>query len=324
MRDIGEEGFIEYLKAQFQAPIPLTGIGDDAAVIPQKDGTALLVTTDALVEGVHFIKDQIPPKELGYKAVAINVSDIAAMGGLPESAFLTLALPKETDSKWVKEVMKGFKEALAKWNIPLLGGDTVGSKKGVFLSVTLLGFAPSDQIKWRKGAQNGDVLFVTGFLGDSGAGLKALKKGLKADRLIKAHFHPNPSPCEGRWLAASTDVHALMDISDGLDADLDKMLKASSCGAKIDVEELPLSKELLKFSSAHDLDPTILALTGGEDYCLLGAMAKEAFEDVSAQFAEEFGRELHKIGTVKKGALISYFAKGKAFKPSMIRFDHFR
>lgn len=323
IQDLGEEGFIGYLKEQFFAQGPWTGIGDDAAVIPREDGTSLLVTTDSLVEGVHFIKHEIPPEDLGYKLLAVNVSDIAAMGGLPEFAFLTVALPNDIDVEWIQNVMQGLKEGLQKWNIHLLGGDTVGSKRDIFLSLTLTGSAPSDQVKFRKGAKEGDILFVTGFLGSSGAGLKALEMKLQASKLINAHFHPNPAPLEGRGLASYKELHALMDVSDGLDIDLGRMLKASSCGAIIDVDKLPLSKELLDFSSKHDLDPIALALTGGEDYCLLGSIAKDTFEEVNSQFCEEFSHPLHKIGVVKADIGITYHKQAMPFTIDLKRFDHF-
>ncbi len=140
-KDWGEEKFIEYLKESFPIKGSILGIGDDCAVIPGDDGKAWIATTDAMVEGVHFIKDKIPPKDLGYKTVAVNVSDIAAMGGEPKYAFLTISLPKTIDRAWVCELIQGVKEACEKWDLLLLGGDTVGSKRDIFLNMTIIGSA---------------------------------------------------------------------------------------------------------------------------------------------------------------------------------------
>ena len=124
--DFGEEKFVQHLTRQFAVKAPLIGIGDDAAVIPGNRGMAWLVTTDALVEGIHFLKEQISPEDLGFKTIAVNVSDISAMGGKPKYAFLSIALPKNVDSKWTLDLMRGIKNGCEKWGIALLGGDTVG------------------------------------------------------------------------------------------------------------------------------------------------------------------------------------------------------
>src|SRR3990167_1821105 len=208
IQDWGEDGFIGYLKTQFSSSSSrnfIVGIGDDCAVIPGNNGISLLVTTDALVEGIHFIRDRISPEDLGYKTIAVNVSDIAAMGGTPEYAFLSIALPPSVECAWLKGIVQGIKEACMKWNLQLLGGDTVGSKRDIFLNLTLTGSISHDRIKYRHHAKAGDFLCVNGYLGDSGGGLKALQEGLfkteDIQYLIQSHFRPKPNPQEGIWLA---------------------------------------------------------------------------------------------------------------------------
>ncbi len=323
----GEDSFIDYLKGRFAAR-GAVGIGDDCAVIPGKE-SALLITTDALVENIHFIKEQIDPKDLGYKTVAVNVSDIAAMGGKPEYAFLTIALPATLSSEWLKAFVEGLEEACTKWNLELLGGDTVGSKREIFLNLTLMGSAQEEQVKYRKGAEPGDLIFVTGYLGDSGAGLKALQEGVTRSEeiahLIDRHFRPEPSPEEGQWLSRQSGVHAMMDLSDGLDTDLKRLIKASRCGAAIETTELPLSSALIHASEKYGWNPIDLALGGGEDYVLLVTASSEESEAIRASFQARFGHPLYKVGAVtRERGVLRYQKKGENFCIKPEGFDHFK
>lgn len=316
-----EDDFIEELKALFPAKKGTIGIGDDCAVIPIDDKTALLITTDALAEGIHFLKEEISPFDLGFKTVAVSVSDIAAMGGQPEHAFLSLALSKEIDNLWLKELVCGIKSASDKWGIALLGGDTIGSKGGIFLNLTLVGKVPLSQIKYRHTAKIGDTICVTENLGDSLGGLKILQNKLKKqETLMRAHLHPEPSIQEGMWLGAQEHVHAMMDLSDGLDCDLKRMLKASKCGAVIDVERLPLSKELCTLAQENNWDPIELALAGGEEYHLL--FTTENFDKIKREFFETFGKTLYEIGKVTKENLL-YQKNGVSIKSNINSFTHF-
>ncbi len=325
----GEDQFIEHLAKLFPSKDNILGIGDDCAVIPAEKSHAWLVTTDALVEGVHFLKEQIPAKELGYKTVAVSVSDIAAMGGTPQYAFLSIALPKTIDCSWAELVMEGIKEACEKWNILLLGGDTVGSKRDVFLSITLIGSAIQGKIKYREGAQPGDVICVSGYLGDSGGGLKALQEETTRTRtvqsLIHAHFHPEPSPQQGIWLAAHHDVHAMMDISDGLDCDLRRLLKTSRTGAQIETHLIPISTSLSSVSAQENWDPLQLALTGGEDYCLLLTVAPESFENLQHAFEKTFGSSLFPIGRINdRSQELVYYKNGQKIPLDYANYNHFQ
>lgn len=324
----GEDQFIEHLTTLFPSKDSIVGIGDDCAVIPGENGKAWLVTTDALVEGVHFLKDQIAAKDLGYKTVAASVSDIAAMGGMPVYAFLTIALPKTVECTFAKLVIDGIKEACDQWGILLLGGDTVGSKRDIFLSLTLIGSAIQDQIKYRGQAQSGDVICVSGYLGDSGGGLKALQEKMPRTKemqsLIQSHFHPEPSPKQGHWLAAHKEVHAMMDISDGLNCDLRRLINKSKKGAEVETHLIPISSLLAGVCAKEGWDALQLALVGGEDYCLLFTVAPAAFQKLQNSFQKTFKSTFFPIGKINDRAdELVYYKSGQVIQVDYVNFNHF-
>lgn len=320
IQDWSEEGFIGHMLEQFKAPEDVVGIGDDCAVIPISESDAWLITTDTLVEGVHFLKEQISPTDLGYKSIAVNVSDIAAMGGMPNYAFLTLAVPKDLDRDWLEQMSLGIKEACQKWNIDLLGGDTVCSKRDIFLSVTLIGRTSSQYVKYRNTAQVGDILCVSGYLGESGGGLKVLQENVSKDfvkSLVEAHFRPTPDPKLGAWLASQKEVHAMMDISDGLNRDLTRLLEASKCGAVVETTHLPISEELKQVCELRGWDPLEIALTGGEDYCLLLTIEEESFTQKFKEILYPIGHITDQVGK------IDYLKEGTSLQLKLKDFKHF-
>lgn len=329
IKDWGEENWVQHLKEQFPSQDSLVGIGDDCAVIPYEQNKAWLVTTDALVEGVHFLKDQISAFDLGAKAIAINVSDIAAMGGFPHYAFLSIALPKETDSQWAYELIQGMKEACEEWDVQLLGGDTVGSKRDVFINLTLISSAALDHIKYRHQAKPDDVICVTGYLGNAGAGFQALQENVDKTEhinyLIHTHFYPQPHLQQGVWLASQSNVHAMMDLSDGLDCDLKRLIKSSHVGAVIETSKIPTSDALIQASLDHQWNALKLALTGGEDYCLLLTVASDSFSMVQNAFQENFGCPLYEIGKINdQSGQLAYHQDGKPIQLNYKNFDHFQ
>lgn len=324
----GEDQFVESLAKLFPSSKGIKGIGDDTAVIPAEGDRAWLVTTDALVEGVHFLKEQISAKDLGYKTVAVNVSDITAMGGDSHYAFLSIAVPRSIGSSWAYEVIEGLKEACDKWHIQLLGGDTVGSKGDLFINLTLIGSAAKSRIKYRDSAQAGDVIAVTGYLGDSGGGFRALQTKIEinpdARYLIKAHFRPEPFPEQGKWLASHPAVHAMMDISDGLDCDLKRLLKMSKKGAFIDINQIPISPSLSTVSKEKGWDALQLSLTGGEDYCLLCTVDSKSFESLKQAFQQQFKHTLFAIGYIDQSTdQLVYQRNGTVFPIHYSNFSHF-
>lgn len=324
----GEEAFIQYLTTQFSQNGAF-GIGDDCAVIPQNEENSWLVTTDALVEGVHFIKEQIQASDLGYKTMAVNVSDIAAMGGTPKYAFLSIAIPKDMDDVFIKDFVDGIKKACQTWDVFLLGGDTVGSKRDLFINVTLIGSAAPQNIKYRHLAQNGDLICVTGPLGNSGGGFRAIQEGHPVDadikNLIAAHFHPEVYPREGKWLASKNCIHAMMDISDGLNCDLRRIIKRSIKGAIVEIEKIPVSNSLLKVCKQLGWDSINLALTGGEDYCLLFTVSANDFDLIQYEFQKEFGKPIYNIGTITEAFNeLVYQSQGNEIYQNLNNYNHFQ
>ncbi len=241
---IGEFGFINRIKSKVPGnPGVILGIGDDAAVTAMTRGMLLLTTTDMLAQGVHFDLAWHDPVSLGRKSLAVNLSDIAAMGGIPRYALLSLAIPAELDLEFIESFMSGFLEQADRFGVTLIGGDTSSSKSGFVISVTLLGEQYPDKIAKRSGACHGDLICVSGTLGDSALGLDLLKAGGCSGNAVKRHLDPVPRVELGSILAEKRVPSAMIDISDGLYADLGHILEASSAGAKICIDAIPLSAD---------------------------------------------------------------------------------
>lgn len=278
---LGEFGLIDIISGRFQAPEGVTGIGDDCAIMPQASGRDTLVSTDMLVEGTHFLMDDISAFRLGWKSAAVNISDIAAMGGKPTATFLSLGLPKGMSQEWWEEFIEGYKAISERFGCPLLGGDTTSSKDRLCINVTVLGEAPSGHVHRRSDAKPGDLVCVTGTLGDSAGGLQVILNGVErdalAEELVRKHYEPMPRVSEGLALAGA---HAMMDISDGIGSDLRHILKASGVGAEVDIAALPFSRELREVCARHGWDATSLAISGGEDYELLFTIGPDEVVDV--------------------------------------------
>ncbi|MDY2706486.1 MAG: thiamine-phosphate kinase [Candidatus Cryptobacteroides sp.] len=315
---MGEFEFIDSIRKQFSVPEGFTGIGDDCAIIPRGDGLETLVTKDMLVEGVHFLLERISAYDLGWKSAAVNISDIAAMGGTPVASFLSLALPSAliADGPWLNEFIRGYRDLSTRFSCPLLGGDTTSSPDGLCIDVTVLGSAPAGHSVKRSGALDGDLVCVSGYLGDSGAGLKLLlgsahsasracagvgDGGSAGAYLIGKHCRPVPRVEAGLALASISGVHSMMDISDGIASDLRHILRASGLSALVECASLPFSKELLAVSKLHDWDPLELALTSGEDYELLFTISPESLGQVE-QALKVCGCHCYIIGKCFSGA----------------------
>ena len=272
LKQLGEFGLIRRISREFSVPSGVTGIGDDCAVLPQQDGLSTLVTTDMLVEGTHFLSSDISPYRLGWKSAAVNISDIAAMGGAPRGSFLAFALPKGLDSTWTDEFIRGYKEASLLSGTPLLGGDTTASPDRISICVTVIGDCPSGREVRRSGARTGDLVCVTGALGDSAGGLRVILDGIprSADEeaLVDRHYRPVPKVTEGQAIAKA-GASAMMDISDGIGSDLQHILDASGVGAEIECKAIPTSAQLRSCAGRHGWDTEALAIDGGEDYELL-------------------------------------------------------
>ena len=285
--ELGEFGLIDRLAraAGAEAPGDLTvGIGDDAAAWRVGDHV-LLATTDTLVEGVHFLPEFAPWADVGWKALAVNVSDIAAMGGEPLFALATLALPPETDVAAADDIYAGLVECAAQFGVAIVGGDIVRAPQ-VSVNIALIGRAQVQQgmplLMRRDGAKAGDIIAVSGTLGDAAAGLWRLRKGAPHDEpLVQAHLRPVP-PLETAQEAARTGIECAIDVSDSLIQDLGHICRQSARGAVVAVEKLPLSDDL---RSAYPEDALALACTGGEDYQLLMTGDEGAIEQLRENVA---------------------------------------
>lgn len=278
----GENALINLIREKYGA-VPggdlALGIGDDAALVRYGD-KYMLITTDLLIENTHFRMDINEPYLLGWKSVAVNISDVAAMGGEPTYAFVSIGLP-DIDVEIVDQIYAGMHDASAAFGSVIAGGDTVGSESGIVINITQLGMVEQDKAARRDGAKPGDSIIVTNTLGDSRAGLELLLKlGLAEARRVSAitvekHLKPEPRVFEARAAIATGKVHAMMDLSDGLASDLPRLCAASEVGAKVFADKLPVSREMQIAAVRLDSDPIELAASGGEDYELLLTCAPE-------------------------------------------------
>ena len=299
MRESGEFDFIEGIRSMF-AKLPrngFEGIGDDCAVLPIGD-EALVFTSDMLNEGVHFLTDKSTAYQIGYKSLMVNISDVAAMGAKPVATLLSLALPEERFGEWSKEFMRGYYKASRKYGVKLVGGDTTKSESGVCISVTAIGRAPMSNIKRRSAAKTGDVIFVTGELGASAAGLHDVLAGKLRTRNAKIHLMPEAQVLEGEWLGKQEAVHAMCDISDGIGSDLQHIIDESKKSAVVTIPNLPIAK-------GATLEE---AIGGGEDYKLLITVDRRKAEDLALRFQQEFGIPLYNIGRVARCSADGRFA----------------
>ena len=305
------------------------GIGDDAAAVSCQTDQHVLLTTDMLIENVHFICDATTPFKLGYKALAVNLSDIAAMGGVARDAFVSIAIPDRIETAYVEELYAGLKSLAAEFDVNLLGGDTTGSMHDLVINVTVLGFVSGEQMLRRDAARAGDRIFTTGYLGDSRAGLHLLQHNIIPDTkdlqyLIDAHLKPRPMLHEGRFLAKHSGVHAAIDISDGLSSDLMHILEASHLGALLQAAQLPISPSLKAFCRKYQFDPTEFILSGGEDYVLLITVAPTAAEDIAAAYQKQFQMPLYLLGEITTSNRLEIAtAKGGTQSLNPTGWDHF-
>lgn len=330
LSEIGEFGFIRRISPPFVENLPnaVIGIGDDCAVIPWKDDASLLVTTDMLIEDVHFLRARIPPRDLGYKSLAVNLSDIASMGGTPESAYISIGIPEDIEVEWLDEFYLGLRELAESERVHVLGGDTTKSPTHLVINIAVLGTVDPRLAKFRSTAKLGDVICITDYIGDSGGGLKALVESKPVDDdtdyLIRRHHRPKAELAEGAWLAAQDGVHAMMDVSDGIDSDLRRIMERSLCGAEVHVECLPISLQLQRTSRRYRWSASELAVAGGEDYCLLTTITPDRYPTIAGEFGLRFNKPLANIGKVvevEKGLI--YLEHGKPVELGTHGYDHF-
>lgn len=331
--DWGELKFLDWVRRIAGPPktrSPLTvPIGDDAAVFNLAKTKNLIVTTDALIEDVHFRRDWISPRDLGAKSLAVNLSDIAAMGGAPISAFLSIGVPPETRIDDLKKFTLGFRDLGAQYDCPLAGGDLVRAPQWVINVMALGKVPPGGRAILRSAARPGQTLYVTGRPGESGAGYEALRRGDREPALIARHNRPAPRIAEALALARTCRDLAMLDVSDGIWNDAGQLARASSVAIEIEMSKLPISRAIRRYAekikTARPPDPIDWVLDGGEDYELLFSTRTKIDRLRSAFAAAKIKTEIHAIGRVAEGAARVHLMdeSGKRLHRAPRTFQHF-
>ncbi|MCU0286024.1 MAG: thiamine-phosphate kinase [Acidobacteria bacterium] len=308
-----EAGFVQFLKEKFPFKHGI-GIGDDTSVVKMGDYYQL-ITLDLLVENVHFNLDYYTLEQVALKSIAVNLSDIAAMGGQSQYFYLGLGFPKllceEDNVTFFNALAKGCRQ----WNVDLAGGD-FSSAANLFISITMVGRAKNPI--YRHNAQTGDLIGITGITGESAIGLKLLKKGIRSGHLVEKHITVTPEIEKGPILA--NYVNAMIDVSDGLLIDLKRVLTASNKGAKIFYDHIPVTKKMQETCAEHGWDEHEPVLAGGEDYVLLFTINPEKEKELRKE-----NIDYHIIGEItSKANDLIVTDKGKLIQPRIIGYDHFK
>lgn len=319
-KHIGEFELIRWIRDQVRDSESLAGIGDDCSVQRLDPNTELLTSTDLLIEDIHFKRAWTSMFDLGRKSVAVNLSDIAAMGGTPKTLYLGIGRSKQLGSDELKDFLKGFLAEAACHKVILAGGDTCASPGPLMISVTVQGSVAVGKSIFRHGARSGDSIYVSGTLGDSALALQMLQAGRTPPTAVARRFHTPTARVElGRYLGlGEVPVHAMLDVSDGLLADLGHVLTASGTGAELELKALPLSDDFRRV--LMDRPELIdLALAGGEDYELLLTSSRPDLTEVPA-----LRGAITKIGTItaRPGITIRQ-ADGSDYRCRRAGFDHF-
>ncbi len=294
---LGEFGLIGHLSASItpSQPSTLKGIGDDAAVIDNGNGKVTLVSTDMLIEGIHFDLSYCPLRHLGYKAIVVNLSDIYAMNGIASQVTVALGLSNRFSLEAVEELYAGMLLACSKYGVDLVGGDTSSSAGGLILSITAIGHADKDKVVYRSGAGEKDLLVVSGDLGGAYLGLQVLEREKEVfktnpaiqpdlgghDYILERQLKPEARK-DVLELLESLDVRptSLIDISDGLASEVLHLCKASGRGCNLYIEKIPIDPSVISTAEEFNLEPVTCALNGGEDYELLFTIKAQDYEKI--------------------------------------------
>jgi thiamine-monophosphate kinase len=306
------------------------GLGDDAALV-EVGGHLEVLTTDLLIEGVHFRRHTTSAHDLGYKAMVVNVSDVAAMGGSPRHALVSLGIPPEIDMTWVVELYAGLRDAAGEYAASIVGGDTSRSPT-VVIGVALTGEVGHDLAITRSGARPGDRVVVTGTLGAAAGGLR-LSEAERPDaraiassagrELLMAQARPQARVGEGQTLARE-GATAMIDVSDGLAIDLFRLCRESGVGAAVTLANVPVSPAVVELAPALGVDPLALALGGGEDYELLATLPAQAVSLTTELLRDRFGTPLTDIGEIREGReLVAVGSDGTERPLTPQGWDHF-
>ncbi len=327
--DVGEHALIARVRERVP-PSPAwvaIGLGDDAAVVEPARNLLEVATTDALVEGVHFDRAFTPPRAIGHRALAVNLSDVAAMGASPRSALLSLVLPPGLPLADFEEMVDGFMALAAATGVALIGGNITRSPGPLIVDVTALGTVRRRRVLARSGARPGDEVWVSGDIGSAAAGLESLRDGSPAGEVMSgceaAFLEPQPRLRLGTLLGRNRAATSCVDLSDGLADGLHQLADASGVGIEVDGSAVPLSTGGRAWFESHGRDPVASALTGGDDYELLFTVrprVRSRFETVRRQSR---GLRLTRIGTVRREAGV-VITRGGIAGPVPTGYIHFR
>jgi thiamine-monophosphate kinase len=329
-----EDELVEVIRRLLAEDMPgvALGLGDDAALVEMGSHLGIL-TADMLVEGVHFERHTTSSSDLGYKALAVNVSDVAAMGGSPRYGLVSLGLPLDVEPSWVVELYGGLRDAAREYAMAVVGGDTSRAERLV-VSVAVTGEVARGAAVTRSGARPGDRLVVTGALGASAGGLELLgapahdvAQAVASDwgrSLVQTHLRPTARVGEGQTLAQS-GATAMLDVSDGLSKDLGRLCEASEVAAAVVIADVPVALSLKELADVlPNVDPLAFALEGGEDYELVATLPPGAVSRTASKLAERFGTQLTEIGEIRKGhGLVAVEADGTERPLEPRGWDHF-
>ena len=285
-------------------------IGDDCTVLDMGDN-ALVMTTDMLVEDVHFLRGASSAAEIAHKSLMVNLSDVAAMGAKPIATLLSLSLPESAQGEWSEEFMRGYYEASKREGVALVGGDTTASRDRITINVVAIGRVAKENIKRRSDARIGDIVAVTGKLGASSKGLVDIMFGDLDTEAARAHRLAQARIAEGVFLGTRPEVHAMMDLSDGIASDIRHIMELSDVGADIELSAIPTDYDIR------------YATTGGEDFELLLTLDSECFDAVATALHAATGTTLTAVGRITNSGELRWLQDGTPQELELKGFTHF-
>ena len=324
---IDELSALERIRERFQkiSKAVSLGIGDDAAAVRIHPQRLLLATVDSQVEDIHFIKNLISAKDLGRKSIAVSVSDIGAMGGVPKFFLTSIGFTRNEDAKFLEDLMDGFQQGSSEFRLELIGGN-LSTSDNLFIDITVLGEVELNLMVKRNGANVDDIIFVSGTIGDSALGSKIHRNGKKSEKdryLISRHILPMPRLMLGRELAKKRLATSMIDLSDGLILDLERITVNHELGAEIYIEDLPISTHYRRRISDFLKKPYEFALSGGEDYELLFTSNEEKGSEIK-MISKQLNIKITEIGRVTKKPIVRVLDKyGSEINVGRKGFIHF-
>lgn len=322
VRDVGEFGLIRKISGHFiyEPSSVVLGAGDDGAVYRATPGFDQVISTDTMVEGIHFTAKTMSAEDVGWKLCIANFSDMAAMGAVPKQLVISASLPDDLDAEWPVRCYDGVRAACRNYGVNLLGGDVTGSRQGIILTGTVVGEVPEGGAVTRSGAKEFDTVFLVGTVGDSAAGLDAIsaKESAMFPQAVNRHRRPE-ALVTAAGILRKAGVHSLNDVTDGIAGEAREIAEASGVDLILDETWLPISEETRRAAARYGKNPVDYALCGGEDYALLGTMDPLAFKDVQ----EKVGAVA--IGVVRSGQGEAFLERnGECVKICRGGYDHFK